>query len=57
MALKERGFDTNQLNITMELGSTQAIKQLVSVGLGITIISSLTVSQECDQKIFKILKI
>ena len=57
MALKERGLDPDQLNITMELGSTQAIKQLVSAGLGITIISSLTVSRECDQKIFKILKI
>ena len=57
MALKERGLDPNQLNVTMELGSTQAIKQLVSAGLGITIISSLTVCQECDQKIFKILKI
>ena len=57
MALKERGLDPDQLNVTMELGSTQAIKQLVSAGLGITIISSLTVSRECDQKIFKILKI
>ncbi|EGW38011.1 MULTISPECIES: LysR family transcriptional regulator [unclassified Desulfosporosinus] len=57
MALKERGLDPEQLNVTMELGSTQAIKQLVSAGLGITIISSLTVSRECDQKIFKILKI
>jgi DNA-binding transcriptional LysR family regulator len=57
MALKETGFDADQLNITMELGSTQAIKQLVSAGLGITIISSLTVSHECDQKIFKTLKI
>lgn len=57
MALKERGLDPNELNITMELGSTQAIKQLVSAGLGITIISSLTVSRECEQKLFKILKI
>ncbi|EGW42000.1 LysR family transcriptional regulator [Desulfosporosinus sp. OT] len=57
MALKERGLDPNELNITMELGSTQAIKQLVSAGLGITIISSLTVSRECEQKTFKILKI
>jgi DNA-binding transcriptional LysR family regulator len=57
MALQERGLDLDELNITMELGSTQAIKQLVSAGLGITIISSLTVSRECDQKIFKILKI
>lgn len=56
-ALKERGLDPEQLNVTMELGSTQAIKQLVSAGLGITIISSLTVGRECDQKIFKMLKI
>ena len=57
MALKERGLDLDQLNITMELGSTQAIKQVVSAGLGITIISSLTVRRECDQKVFKSLKI
>ncbi|KJR45872.1 LysR family transcriptional regulator YeiE [Desulfosporosinus sp. I2] len=57
MALKERGLNPDQLNVSMELGSTQAIKQLVSAGLGITIISSLTVSREVDQKIFKTLKI
>jgi DNA-binding transcriptional LysR family regulator len=57
MALKERGLDPQHLNITMELGSTQAIKQVVSAGLGITIISALTVSRECDQKVFKTLKI
>ncbi|MDR3586971.1 MAG: LysR family transcriptional regulator [Desulfosporosinus sp.] len=57
MALKERGLDPEQLNVTMELGSTQAIKQLVSAGLGITIISSLTVSQAVDRKLFKSLKI
>jgi DNA-binding transcriptional LysR family regulator len=57
MALKESGFDPDQLNVTMELGSTQAIKQLVLTGLGITIISGLTVSRESDQKLFKTLKI
>jgi DNA-binding transcriptional LysR family regulator len=57
VALKERGLDPEQLNITMELGSTQAIKQLVSAGLGITIISSLTVSRVGDRKTFKTLKI
>lgn len=57
MALKEGGLDPAQLNISMELGSTQAIKQVVSAGLGITIISSLTVRRECDQEIFKALKI
>lgn len=57
MALKERGLDPEHLNITMELGSTHAIKQVVSAGLGITIISALTVSREGDQKIFRTLKI
>ncbi|MDR3602952.1 MAG: LysR family transcriptional regulator [Desulfosporosinus sp.] len=57
MALIEKGLDPDQLNITMELGSTQAIKELVSAGLGITIISSLTISRECNQKTLKILKI
>lgn len=57
MALKERGFDPSELNITMELGSTEAIKQVVSAGLGFTIISALTVRKECDQKIFKALRI
>ncbi|HZK53557.1 MAG TPA: LysR family transcriptional regulator, partial [Desulfosporosinus sp.] len=57
MSLKERGFDLNQLNVTMELESIQAIKQVVSAGLGMTIISSLTVSSELDRKTFKTLKI
>ncbi len=57
MALKERGLDPEHLNITMELGSTHAIKQVVSAGLGITIISALTVNREGDQKLFKTLKI
>jgi LysR family transcriptional regulator, transcriptional activator of the cysJI operon len=57
MTLKERGLDPSQLNITMELGSTQAIKQVVSAGLGIAIISSLTVRRECELNIFKALTI
>ena len=57
MALKERGLDPEHLNVTMELGSTHAIKKVVSAGLGITIISALTVSREDDLKLFKTLKI
>lgn len=57
IALEERGLDPSQLNITMELGSTQAIKQVVYAGLGVTIISALTVARECDQRIFKALRI
>ena len=57
MALKERGLDPEHLNITMELGSTHAIKQVVSAGLGITIISALTVNRDCDYRVFKTLTI
>ncbi|KLU63969.1 HTH-type transcriptional regulator CysL [Desulfosporosinus acididurans] len=55
--LREKGIDPTRVNLSMELGSTQAIKQAVAAGLGIAIISSLTVSKESDQKIFKTLKI
>lgn len=55
--LKQSGLDPAQLNIAMELGSTQAIKHAVAAGLGITVISSLTVSKESDQKVFKTLQI
>ncbi|MEL1134973.1 LysR family transcriptional regulator [Desulfitobacterium sp. THU1] len=57
MALVERGLDPAKLNIAMELGSTQAIKQVVCAGLGITIISALTVRKECAQGILKALRI
>ncbi|MDQ7095074.1 LysR family transcriptional regulator [Desulfosporosinus sp. PR] len=57
LALSERGFDPDNLNITMELGSTHAIKQVVAAGLGMTIISALTVCQECEHQIFKKLTI
>lgn len=57
MTLKQSGLDPAQLNIAMELGSTQAIKHAVAAGLGITIISSLTVSKESDRKILTTLKI
>lgn len=57
IALEKRGLDSSQLNIQMELGSTKAVKQVVAAGLGITIISALTVVQECNQKILKAIKI
>jgi DNA-binding transcriptional LysR family regulator len=55
--LEEKGFDLSNFNITMELGSTQSIKQVVATGLGVTIISALTVRKECDEKILKSIKI
>lgn len=57
MFLQERGVNLDCLNITMELGSTQAIKEVVAGGLGIAVISALTVRKECDQHVLKMLRI
>ena len=57
MALEESGFDASALNISMELNSTQAIKQGVLAGLGVTIISALTVQEECRQKRLSMLRL
>ncbi|MDR0434448.1 MAG: LysR family transcriptional regulator [Gracilibacteraceae bacterium] len=57
LALEERGFDPGRLNVTMELGSTQAVKQVVAAGLGIAIISALTVAQECRRHQLRVVKI
>lgn len=57
LALAERGINPEDLNITMELGSTQAIKEVVAAGMGITVISYLTVKRECDLKMFRTLRI
>jgi DNA-binding transcriptional LysR family regulator len=53
----EKGFKLSDFNITMELGSTQSIKNVVAAGLGVTIISALTVRKENEEKILKAIKI
>ena len=55
--LQEKGYSLSDFNITMELGSTQAIKQVVAIGLGVTIISALTVRRECEDHRLKVIKI
>ncbi|HQA07172.1 MAG TPA: LysR family transcriptional regulator [Syntrophomonadaceae bacterium] len=55
--LAEKGLALSDLNITMELGSTQSIKQVVAAGLGVTVISALTVRKECEEEILKAVKI
>lgn len=47
LAFARNGFDYSNLNIRLELGSTQAIKQAVRCGMGVAIISILTVQDEC----------
>jgi len=47
-ALKEHGV-LEKINSYMEIGSTQAIKSAVESGLGISILSRLTVARELEQ--------
>lgn len=44
--LRENGVDDHALNQPFELGSTEAIKGAVQAGVGITIVSSATISKE-----------
>lgn len=57
LALLQGGFDPTELNVIAEFGSTEAIKQAVAEGLGVTVISVLTVQNECRHKLLKILQI
>ncbi|MEG1517426.1 MAG: LysR family transcriptional regulator [Raoultibacter sp.] len=57
LAFEQNGFNTSDLNIGLELGSTQAIKLAVKGGMGITVISALTVQEECRQGQFVTLRI
>lgn len=45
-ALQEAGFNLSKLNISMELGSTSAIKAAVQSGLGISIISKCAAKEK-----------
>ncbi len=56
-ALQQGGFDVDELNIAIELDSTQAIKEAVLSGLGVTIISALTVQEECRQGRMRMLRL
>ncbi|MCL2807577.1 MAG: LysR family transcriptional regulator [Coriobacteriia bacterium] len=57
LALIKAGYDPTHLNVIAELGSTEAIKRAVIEGLGVTIISTLTVQQECRLALLKTLPI
>lgn len=45
-SLVEQGMNSNDLNISMELGSPEAIKGAVEAGMGISVVSRATVSKE-----------
>lgn len=53
--LQAHDFDPSALHIVMELGSTQAIKEAVKAGLGVSVVSRLTIGEELKQKTLAIL--
>ncbi len=44
--LHDAGYESSQLNIALELGSTEAIKGAVEAGMGISIVSEAAISKE-----------
>lgn len=57
IALAKNDFDSSLLNVVMELNSTQAIKEAVISGLGVAILSALTVQEEVRQKRLSMLRL
>lgn len=47
MALGEAGLDLGSFRVVGEMGSTQAIKQAVKAGVGISLVSRRAVEEEC----------
>lgn len=53
--LQEKGIDTNSLNILACVEDTETIKELVSLGLGISFISEKAVSDDINLNKYKVL--
>lgn len=51
--LKKSGIDIEDLNITAEMGSTEAVKQAVMAGVGVSFISRFAVKDEMPDKTLK----
>jgi len=50
-ALAEAGTDLTAFRVAGEMGSTQAVKQAVRAGIGVTLISKLAVEDECRARL------
>ena len=55
--LKQNNIETNQFNVIMQLSSIEAIKTAVSLGLGVSFVSSSAIEKEIKLRTIKILKI
>ena len=56
-ALAEVGLDLGDFRVVGEMGSTQAIKQGVKAGVGISLISKRAVAEECQHGILHCVKV
>lgn len=56
-ALAEVGLDLGAFRVVGEMGSTQAIKQAVKAGVGISLISKRAVAEECQHRILSCVKV
>ena len=53
--LLEMGVDPSEINIVAEMGSTEAVKQAVKAGLGVSIVSSMAVKEDLRHKTLKVI--
>lgn len=53
--LLEMGVDPSGINVVAEMGSTEAVKQAVKAGLGVSIVSSVAVTEELRHKTLKVI--
>ncbi len=56
-ALKEAGLDLTAFHVVGEIASTQAVKQAVRAGLGVSFVSARAVSDECRAGLLACVKI
>jgi DNA-binding transcriptional LysR family regulator len=56
-ALAEVGLDLGDFRVVGEMGSTQAIKQAVKAGVGISLVSKRAVTEECEHGILHCVKV
>ena len=57
LSLSDKGYNTENLNIVAEMGSTEAVIQGIKSGVGISILSPIAVKEELQAKTLKALTI
>lgn len=53
--LSDMGVDTSRINIVAEMGSTEAVKQAVKAGIGVSIVSSIAVTEDLRHNSLKVI--